>query len=201
MILVLPVLTGRHTFKLFWPVHSTFHFMSVSKGGLLAILMSKTNKKHQEHVLFLKSISPSIQQNNMASLFSLLGRFLPRQGLTIIWDRFWILDCVCNEMWQYSVSSYLDVLDTFYCSLDMCCLGMMQDLQGRWCKPSYLRRFCVSESVLWKHKVKNGTVLQNTLFCVPVILMLTHTLQNTGLWKPLDGLFDRKPFKKPTITG
>lgn len=101
MILVLPVLTGRHTFKLFWPVHSTFHFMSVSKGGLLET-MSKTNKKHQEHVLFLKSISPSIQQNNMASLFSLLGRFLPRQGLTILWDRFWILDCVCNEMWQYS---------------------------------------------------------------------------------------------------
>lgn len=137
MILVLPVLTGRHTFKLFWPVHSTFHFMSVSKGGLLET-MSKTNKKHQEHVLFLKSISPSIQQNNINMAFSLLGRFLPRQGLTILWDRFWILDCVCNEMWQYSVSSYLDVLDTFYCSLDMCCLGMMQDLQGRWCKPSYL---------------------------------------------------------------
>lgn len=35
-------------------------------------------------------------------------------------------------------SPYLDVLDTFYCSLDMCCLGMLQDLQGRWCKPSYL---------------------------------------------------------------
>lgn len=106
MILVLPVLTGRHTFKLFWPVHSTFHFMSVSKGGLLET-MSRTNKKHQEHVLFLKSISPSTQSNNMASLFSLLGRFLPRQGLTILWARFWILDSVCNGMWQYSVIWWL----------------------------------------------------------------------------------------------
>lgn len=44
MILVLPVLTGRHTFKLFWPVHSTFHFMSVSKGGLLET-MSKNEQE------------------------------------------------------------------------------------------------------------------------------------------------------------